>query len=78
MERICLNCSKWEGDKAKMRQAIEESGRIAIDMDNGWPEYGECADSVRWLDVEVIGDAIASVTVAASFGCHLFLEDDSR
>ena len=75
MERICLNCSKWQGDKAKMRQAIDESGRIVIDLDNGWAEYGECADAVRWMGVEVVGNAIAFVAVSAGFGCRLFEAD---
>lgn len=67
----CLTCKFWKGDKAKTLQAIAECGPVVMDMDRGWAGDGECEIKYKWAEIEITGDATATLEVPASFGCVL-------
>ena len=71
----CLTCRHWGGDKTKMRNLIEEDACLAMHLTKGWPEYGDCAASYQWLELQIHGDAVATIEVPANFGCVYHQEE---
>ena len=71
----CFNCKHWNGDKEKIRADVTEYGDIVLDPVKGWVGSGDCEISFGWAEIEITGDACATLEVDARFGCIHF-EDD--
>ena len=73
----CLSCKHWAGPKKKQARRILEYGEVMMDLKKGWPKVGECEIAYLWSDVEVTGDALATITVNANHCCNRW-EDDGE
>ena len=70
-DRHCWTCAHWGGDKEKTARMIKDCP-TSMDMVRGWPNEGSCEVFHRWATMTIDGDAIATVEVAASFGCVMW------
>ena len=64
----CFTCKHWEGDREGVIQQLMINDD-AMEIHNGWALDGGCRLSYDWCEIEVRGDATASVEVSANFGC---------
>ena len=68
LDNLCATCSFWGGNTGNVVDAYENNA-TSMDFDNGWPEYGSCDISNKWLDLEITGDANVLTSLSANFGC---------
>jgi len=66
--RRCATCCHWQGDKEKATELFEENP-LSMDLFKGWPNDGDCRIDYEFLNVEIHGNATASNTFDANFGC---------
>ena len=67
--RQCLTCRYWEGNKELARKLIKETDGRCMDLHNVWVGDGPCAVGYLWQDITIYGNAVADLSVGASFGC---------
>lgn len=74
----CLSCKHWSGPKKKQQRNINKYGVITMDLHKGWPEDGSCDVSHLWGEIEVTGDATATLIVNANHNCNRWEADDGK
>jgi hypothetical protein len=73
--KLCFSCRHWKGDKQRVRDDIKKFGDIVMDTEQGWPQEGDCDKKTEWLSISVNGNASASVSIQANFGCRYHEEE---
>lgn len=68
MKGRCMTCEHWAGDGNKETLKAEANPAIA-DLYSGWTEADDCYQAHFWMNIEIQGNATATVTVNSNFGC---------
>ena len=68
-DKLCLTCQHFDDRGETKRLILANDYETIMHQQNGFPGSGDCAVSYLWAEIEVNGDAVASLEVPANFGC---------
>jgi len=71
---LCLTCQHFDDKGETAKYLTEHKYDIVMSQDKGFPGSGVCAVSYKWAEIEVFGDATATLEVPANFGCIYYKE----
>ena len=71
----CLTCRHWDGNKKRQWEICHEYP-MSMHLLGGWPLASTCDRQWDVCEIEVHGDATATVEFAANFGCIYWESDE--